>query len=216
MAQDLYHGHYMKFYALGGKGSADFIGADNLVGDRYVIEIEDLGDTHRAFLVNRFGDRVGYLDGKYTRDVQLAQAKEWETAAFLSFVAFTEGTDEEHPGYYWGEMAVLMYDHKLDRQMRPFLKTLSKVMADGGRPQIDLSNKTVDMLINDDGSWFPTDKVPRPKMGKGSALIKDHQTPNERLIEQSRKRNIGCYIISWAFIAALVALIIYLLHSCMA
>lgn len=214
MPQELYSGQYVRFHAASETGSADFIGADNLVGDRYEIDIRDEHDHYRAYLVNRFGSVLGYLDEGKVRAVQLAQAKGWRSVAYLSYIAFTEGRDEDHPGYYWGEMAVLTYDHKLDDVMEPFCERLSQAMADGGRPQVDFSSKSVQSLIEGKGSWFPSDKARMPKMEKGSTIVKDHRTPNERLIEQSRKGNKGCYVISYAFIAAIVLLVVYLVYSC--
>ena len=212
MAQEWYSGEYVKFFANDEKG-IDFMGADNLVGDRYTVDIRDNGSTYRAYLVNRFGKEIGYLEDRMVRPLQLAQAKGWETPAFLSFVAFTEAKDEENPGYYWGQMAVLCYDPRIKETMAAFEQTLSQKMADGGRPQVDFGQQSVEKLIND-SLWFPTDKAPKPKMSKGTAIVKDHRTPNERLIEQSRKGNIGCYILSWAFIIGIIAGIVLILHSC--
>lgn len=212
MAQDVYFGEYVKFTAIDGKG-IDFMGADNLVGDRYNIDIRDESAGYTAYLVNRFGKDVGTLEKRIVRPVQLAQAKGWETCAYLSFVAFTEGTDEEHPSYYWGQVAVLMYDPKIAAQMDAFTATLATKMADGGRPQVEFGQQSIDNLVNKPG-WFPTDKASKPKMGKGSSIVKDHRTPNERLIEQSRKGNIGCYVLSWVFIIGVIALVVFLLHSC--
>lgn len=213
MASDVYAGEYAKFFATDAKG-VDFMGADNLVGDRYEIDIRDEEGGYRAYLVNRFGKDIGHLEGRMLRPVQLAQAKGWKTDAFLSFVAFTEGKDEENPGYYWGQMAVLLYDPRIQDAMAAFEEKLSKKMADGGRPQVDFGQQGVKNLLDATGDWFPTDKAAKPKMDKGSSVVKDHRTPNERLIEQSRKGNIGCYIISWAFIFAIVLLVVFALHSC--
>ena len=213
MAHEVYSGEYAKFFAIDTQG-IDFMGADNLVGDRYSIDIRDEEGTYKAYLVNRFGKDIGYLENRMIRPIQLAQAKGWETHAFLSFVAFTEGKDKENPSYYWGQMAVLVYDSRIAGKMAPFEEELSKRMADGGRPQVDLGAQSVDKLVNGTESWFPTDKAAMPKMGKGSSIVKDHRTPNERLIEQSRKGNIGCYILSWAFIIGIIALIVFTLHSC--
>ena len=213
MAQEVYSGEYAKFFGLDPRG-VDFMGADNLVGDKYDIDIRDEADGYKAYLVNRFGKEVAYLENRVVRPVQLAQAKGWETRAYLSFVAFTEATNEEHPGYYWGQVAVLMYDPHISPAMEEFEKTLSAKMADGGRPQVDFGAQSVDKLVSSNGSWFPTDRAAAPKMGKGSAVVKDHRTPNERLIEQSRNGNKGCYILSWAFIIAIIALVVFILHSC--
>jgi hypothetical protein len=212
MAQDIYSGSYAKFYALDPRG-ADFIGADNLVGDKYDIDIRDDGEGYRAYLVNRFGHDVGYLEASEIRSIQLAQAKGWVSHAFLSFAAFTEGRSENHPSSYWGEVAILLYDSKISSEMERFEGTLSRKMADGARPRIDFGQQSLDKLLNDP-SWFPTSSVAKPKMGKGSTIVKDHRTPNERMVEQARKGNIGCYIAGWGFIIAIIALIVFGLHSC--
>ena len=212
MALEVYSGKYAKFFAIDSQG-IDFMGADNLVGDKYTIDIRDEESGYRAYLVNRFGKDIGYLENRMIRPVQLAQAKGWNTDAFLSFVAFTEGKDEENPSYYWGQMAVLLYDSRIADKMSAFEEQLSKKMADGGRPQVDFGAQSIEKLLKDK-TWFPTDKASMPKMGKGSSVVKDHRTPNERLIEQSRKGNIGCYILSWAFIIGIVVFIAFILHSC--
>lgn len=213
MARDIYAGEYAKFTALDPKG-ADFMGADNLVGDCYEVDIRDEDGRYRAYLVNRFGKDVGYLENRMVRPTQLALAKDWVVHAYLSFVAFTAATDEEHPGSYWGQMAILCYDPRIAQAMETFEKRLSSKMADGARPQVDFGAQAIDKLLENPESWFPTDKARMPKMGKGSSVVKDHRTPNERLIEQSRKGNKGCYVVSWAFIIVIIALALYALHSC--
>ena len=213
MPKDLYKGEYVRFTALDSKG-ADFMGADNLVGDCYEIEICDENGNYRAYLVNRFGKRVGYLDNRIIRPVQLAQAKDWFAHAFLSFVAFTAAKDEETPAQYWGQVAVLLYDSSIAASMETFEKKLSRKMADGARPQVDFGASALDQLLKDPNGWFPTNKAHKPKMEKGSSIVKDHQTPNERLVEQARTKNKGCYVVSWAFIIAVVATVLFGMRSC--
>lgn len=211
MAQERYYGEYAKFEAIKSNG-ADFMGADNLVGDAYTIDIRDEDSRYKGYMINRFGATVAYLEDRVIRRLQLAQAKGWETRAYLSFVAFTQGTSEENPGRYWGEVALVAYDPRLESVMQPFFKKLSAQMANGARPQVDFGEKSVDRLIESKGEWFPTDTAKRAAMGKETEIIKDHQTPNERLVEQTRKGNIGCYIAAMVFNIAVIALIIYTLH----
>lgn len=213
MASDVYAGEYAKFFAVQTDG-VDFMGADNLVGDKYEIDIRDEEGGYKAYLVNRFGKDIGYLENRMIRPVQLAQAKGWKTDAFLSFVAFTQGKDADNPSYYWGQMAVLCYDPKISDAITTFEQKLSEKMADGARPQVDFGVQSVEKLLASPDTWFPSDKAAQPKMGNGSTIMKDHRTTNERLIEESRKGNKGCYVLSWAFIIAVVALIIWIIHSC--
>ena len=52
------------------------------------------------------------------------------------------------------------------------------------------------------------------KKEKGTAWVKTERSGTEALVEQARKGNIGCTIASWIFLLALVALLIFGLHSC--
>ena len=61
---------------------------------------------------------------------------------------------------------------------------------------------------------FPIPWFHFPQKAKGTAIMKSKRSLNERMIEQGRKGNIGCYIVSWAFFFALVALAVFGLKSC--
>ena len=96
----------------------------------------------------------------------------------------------------------------------PFIAGLSKEMAKGRRPRVHLETKGVDQIIQSQGSWLPTDTVPYPAKKKGTALVKTHRSITERLVEESRKGNKGCYLFNWAFLLAVVAAVIFGLKSC--
>ena len=64
------------------------------------------------------------------------------------------------------------------------------------------------------GAWLPSDRVALPKKKKGTAWVKTERSGTEALVEQARKGNIGCTITSWIFLLALVALLVFGLHSC--
>ncbi|MEG0777193.1 MAG: hypothetical protein RR381_07005, partial [Raoultibacter sp.] len=53
-----------------------------------------------------------------------------------------------------------------------------------------------------------------PPRVPGTAILKSHRKLSEGLIECGRKGNIGCYVVSWAFILGFVALSIFGLKSC--
>lgn len=211
MADTRYFGTYARFETEDKRAAADLLGADNLVGDRYEIEfvLGDEGST--AWLKSRFGKLVGFLDQKATHQVKLYLAKGWKVAAFLSFVAYTE---EPEPGYYWGEVALIAYDPSLEEPMGVFMEKLTDMIGDGVRPQVDLGSGAVDELVSTKGEWFPKGRVKLPDHDKKTSVVKDHRSMNDKLIEQSRKGNIGCYVVSWIFLLAVVALIIFGLKSC--
>lgn len=206
-----YFGTYQTFQTASQKEAADLIGADNLVGDRYRIECTIEDGIQKAWLVNKFNRRVGYFDPIFSRELSIKQAQGMALVGLLSFVAFT---DNPEPGFYWGEVAVVAYDKTEEEIFSTFIDAVSRSLKKGVRPVIDLKSSAVDHLISSGGTWIPQDTVPFPTPEKGTAILKNHQSMMDRLVEEARKGNKGCYLASWAVLLALVALIVVGLKSC--
>lgn len=208
---DQYFGTYQTFETVSKKDAALLLGADNLVGDLYEIEIELTGDTHKAWLVNRFEQRIGFFNPDFSRKLSISKARGLNMKAVLSFVAFT---DSPEPGFYWGEMAVICYNPVHDDAFNKFISNIAKRMSDSNRPRIDFGTEGVDKITSSKGDWIPEQTTPMPKIKKGTALIKSKRSLSEKMIEQGRAGNKGCYLVSWAFLLGIVAAIIFGLKSC--
>lgn len=206
-----YFGTYQTFQTIDKRAAADLIGADNLVGDLYQIECTIEEGVQKAWLVNKFGKRAGYFDPQFSRQMSILKAQNMTLVGLLSFVAYTDHPD---PGHYWGKAAVIAYDPKYADDFQPFVQGVAKLMRKGARPVLNLQEKAVDQVIQSHGEWLPKDRVPLPAPEKGTALVKTRQSPTDRLVEESRKGNKGCYLLSWLFLLALVALVIFGLKSC--
>ncbi len=199
-----YEGFYAQFDTPSKKVGSMFMGADDLVGDDYQLEpmVED-GKTV-IWLKNKFGSERGFLDSEGSRRVQLAFARGQKVRALLSFVAYTDSPD---PGHYWGEMAIFCFNPAYSEEMDAYIDRVANLMADGARPDIDLGSSAVEKIFKDP-NWVPTGKVALPKKEKGMAILKDHRSLSEKMVEQGRARNKGCYVVSWLFIIVVVALIV--------
>ena len=206
-----YFGTYQTFQTASKEAAARLIGPDALIGDRCSIECTLEDGVHKAWLVSKFGDRLGYFDADFSRQMSLFKAQEMELAGFLSFVAFT---DHPEPGYYWGQAAVVCWAPSLNDAMENFVSALSQSLRRGTRPRINLDANGVNRLQESNGTWMPKDTVPLPKKEKGTALLKSHQSFIDGLVEKGRSGNKGCYLLSWAFLLAVVALIIFGMKSC--
>ena len=208
---DFFYGTYKRFDTASKNEGAALIGADNLVGDIYDIEFVTEDDKKRAYLKNKFGKCVAFFDDTFSRKLSVFAAREWKLAALLSFVAYS---DKPEPGIYWGEAAVVCYDPAFTDACEPFIKKLGAHLADGIRPDIDLSKQALENLVESKGEWFPKGRVPMPQKAKGSAIVKSERSASEKLIEQGRAGNKGCYLVSILFLVALVAAAIFGLKSC--
>ena len=76
-----------------------------------------------------------------------------------------------------------------------------------------IANKDLVEKIFTDSDWLPSETIPLPDKKTGMAILKDHQSISERMIEQGRARNKGCYVVSWAFIILIVIAIAFGLHA---
>lgn len=208
---DQYFGTYQTFETVSKKDAAVLLGADNLVGDRYTIEIELDGDAHKAWLISRFDQRIGFFDGNFSRRLSILKANGLELTAILSFVAYT---DMPEPGHYWGEMAVIAYNPAHKEAFERFITTVCTRMFDNVRTRVNFDAEGVERIISSGGLWVPEQTVPMPSKKKGTVIMKSKRSVSEKLIEQGRKGNKGCYVVSWAFIIALVAALLFGLKTC--
>lgn len=211
MQADHYYGSYARFDTTSKKDASVLLGSDCIVGDRFDIEIAMEQGTARAWVRNRFGSRIGYLDAPTSHTLSVLAAREWTLCALLSFVAFT---DNPEPGRYWGEAALICFDPRLDDAFEPFITATGKRLGNGIRPAIDFSNQAVESVISSKGTWQPRQTVPFPAGDKGTAIIKRERGMMDAIVEKSRSGNKGCYVASWAFLLALVALVLVALKSC--
>lgn len=204
-----YEGFYARYETPSKKEGSLLMGADNLVGNDYTVEFKNEDGITVAWLKNKFGAEIGFIDGDGSRKLQLANARGQKIRVLLSFVAYSDLPD---PGLYWGEVAVFCFNPAYEAEMDAFVDRVAVRLADGVRPAIDLGSSAVNKIF-EEKDWLPTDTVPLPKKERGMAILKDSQSMSEKMIEQGRARNKGCYAISWAFIALVVIGIIYFVVS---
>lgn len=211
MQAERYFGTYARFDTRSKKDAAALLGADNLIGDVFEIVFQTDEGSSVAWMKNRFGQLIGFFDSSFSRELSILAARGWKLQALLSFVAFT---DRPEPGHYWGQAAVICFDANLEQTITPFIASTSARLSDGVRPDVDLGEQAVDQLVSSNGTWVPKKTVPFPQKEEGTVIMKSRRKMSEKLIEQGRKGNKGCYAISWLFLLLLVALALFGLKSC--
>lgn len=211
--------HYYATYArfsTKDKSSGSFLtNADNIIGDTYSIEFRKSdNDKHPdeiAWLVNRFGKDVGYFDVDISRQLQVCNVQHWKIYAILASVWFTENPK---PGTFWGEMVIMSYAPDIASDLDIFRKHISKMLADGIRPNVLLDSESMRKVIETHGNWQPNDRVESIPKTKGSVLLKDRATLNDKIIDQGRVHRVGCTILGWAVVLLLIAIVVLIVRSC--
>ena len=206
MADIDYYGTYAKFITEDRNMAAGFLGTDNIVGDRFTIESKYEDGERSGWVVNRFGKPVGRIDDKILDKVEVLKAKGWNVTALLVCVAFTE---EPAPGYYWGEVAIISYDPSYESAFSKWIDNVGNKMANGVRPDLKLGSSGFKSVVDSEGSWIPSGRHQLPAKEKGTAYVKTERSSTERMVNQARKGNIGCTVVSWVFLLALVALVVF-------
>lgn len=204
-----YEGFYARFDSQSKKDGGLLMGADNLVGDDFQVFFKTEDGKVTAWLKNKFDAEIGYFDVDASRRLQLANARNQKIRALLSFVAYS---DTPEPGGYWGQMAVICYNPAYAAEMDAFVDRVASKLAQGVRPKIDLGQQAVAKIFEEQ-DWLPADTVPFPTKEKGMAILKDHRSLSENMIEQGRARNKGCYFVSWLFIAVVIAAVAHGVYS---
>jgi hypothetical protein len=205
-----YFGTYEKFNTVSKNDAGILLGRDNCVGDIYSIECELVDGEHKAWLISRFDQKIGFFSPKFSRKISLLLADNLKVKAILSVVAFTDNSEE---GFYWGEMAIIAYNPAYETEFTNFINNVSLKLADGVRPKLGLGAEGESKVISTNGEYVPNQNMPAFKKEKGTAILKDHRSAADKLVEEGRKGNKGCYIISWAFLLAIVAIIVYFILS---
>ena len=206
-----YFGTYQTFRTVSKKDAAVLMGSNTLVGDRYRINLTMDEGVHRAWLINKFNETIGYFDDSFSHELSLLAAEGLELVGILSFVAFTETPE---PGEYWGQAAVIGYSPYCSEEFNQFIDGICGLIGKGIRPKLALKGSAVDEIIDSNGTWLPSEHEPLPEKQRGMALLKTRRGFIDGLVEAGRTGNKGCYILSWAFLLALVAAIIIGLKSC--
>lgn len=200
----VYEGYYTTLRTVDKTQGGILLGADCIVGDRCSIQFKTDEGKATAWVYNRFGGEMGYLDAASTRRQQLAEARGLTTIAFLASVYYVDAPES---GYYGAELAILHIAPAESGVFEPFATFVGEKLADGMRPHIDLSEPEISNLLAN-----PTWRSPvAPLSGapvEGAVSLKAHETLTEKIVEQGRKKNPGCYIASIVILAAVAYLIV--------
>ena len=205
--EQIYDGFYARFNTPDKATGSMLMGPDHIVGDDYEVFFKTENGVVVAWVKNKFDAEVGFFDVDASRKLQLANARNQKIRALLAFVAYS---DEPDPGLYWGNVAIFCYNPNYADKIEPFIDRVAAKIAQGVRPNINFGSQAVEKLLADP-EWMPTETVPLPKKEVGMAVLKDHQSMSEKMIEQGRAGNKGCYAVSYVFIAVVVVAIIALI-----
>lgn len=205
---DNYFGKYAIATPASKEEAAKLLNSDNVIGDIYDV-ICTQEDGHRAYVLNRFNDKPAYFNKDDSRTLAVNEAAGMVSKAILTLVGFTEGAGNETN--YWAQFALISYPKSKEEIYKNYVAKVSDSIKHDRRPEVALSAAEVRELEDANGHWRSDKVVPLPEKKKGTAFIKTHVSLSDKMVEEGRKNNPGCYIFGWAGLLAVVGLFVLLI-----
>ena len=184
MAKIGYFATYARFDTVDKEAAAAFLGADNIVGDTFTVDHEITPDSNKAWIVNPFGKKMGYLSPKVAEQVDLCKAKGWNTVAILALVAFSE---QPEPGLYWGEVVIISYDPAYESAFSTFVEGIRKQISKGVRPKVKLGPDSLQKIIDTQALGFLAIVLLYLKKKKGPLGLKLNVPAPKHLLSKQEK-----------------------------
>ena len=201
--------NYYGKYAIGKPTSKEevgrLLGADNIIGDVYKVITELKNGIYQAKVVNRFGNIPAVFNDEVSRELALNEAKSFKTYAILTCVGFTQ---TEGDGEYWAEFAIISFPESEIEKFSVYVNEISKAVKNHKRPEIDLEANEVNQILENEGHFVSNVTHPKIEKKKGQVILKSQVKLSDKLIEEGRNRNPGCFIFGWLFLLAVVGLIV--------
>ena len=206
MVDDTCFSTYARFTCNDPAHGLALVGPDNLIGDAFTLRItSDEAGNDLVEVVNKFAKSVGQLEQKEVHHLQVLQARVWTLRALLSLVVAAKGAEGTE---YWGEVLILCNDARYDAAFSNFTNKLAALLMEGIRPDVEFGAQGIKQIIASEGNWDIKNRAAKPKLSKDEAIVKDHRSAKEKMIEEGRAGNKGCFAMSYLFIALVVALIV--------
>ena len=207
---DNYYGTYAIGKATSKEEAGKLLGADNVIGDVYKVETRLTDGKHVARVINRFGNSPVEFSEGISREIALCETKGFVTYAILTCVGFTQIKND---GEYWAEFIIISFPKKDLDIFSVYVDNLSKEVKDYKRPEVDLKAEEVEEIIKNKGDYISLTQHSKIDKIKGQVILKSRVKLSEKLIEQGRKKNPGCYIFGWLFLLVVIALIILIVKA---
>lgn len=205
---DNYYAKYVIGTTTSKEEAGKLLGADNIIGDVYKVVTKLNESDHIAKVVNRFGDSPIKFDYCVSKEIALNEAKGFQTYAILTTVGFLQ---KEGEGDYFAEFIIISFPKSELNIFSVYVDEISSAVKKHQRPEVDLRASEVEEIIINKGHFISKKSHPRLEKKKGQVILKSQVRLSDKLVEQGRKKNPGCYIFGWLFLLATVALVVLLI-----
>lgn len=166
--------------------------------------VTDRGKEVERIVLSRGDQALGFLPEDVFKQVKRRLDAGFVLRAFASAAAFVKRDDS-----YWAEAAIFCYDPAEAAAFDRFIASTVKRIAKGDHPQIDLSAKEIQHVVESQGDWSKNPSQKLPKLSRGSAYYKTRRTMTESLALAAADGNKGCYVGLFAVVFCIIFSIVW-------
>ncbi|MCF0231897.1 MAG: hypothetical protein HUJ63_06460, partial [Enterococcus sp.] len=197
---------YVRFFAGEAKNAAYLMGPDNAVGDMLHFETVSTPNALVTEILNRFDKKIGILEPQDSHDIRILEEKDWQIFGLLDYVA----VHTEVKTNYCAGVLLLAAPNKYSESLENFTMLLSSELSEGKRLDALLSPSEQKEMFANNGEFLPTRRRALEKE-ENFKYLKTEASLKEKIYEQGRQKNPGCYIVSISFLVLIAAGLIFLL-----
>lgn len=197
---------YLPAFPVSKKQAAQLTSSNSICGDKFSLKIDTKKQQIKIY--NKFNFCVAEIKGENAKQIILWHNKGMSTIALLSYVAYCEPKNS-----HFAEFFIIAYPKKHAQSYENFIETVSSKLNDGNRPDIKLDEFERKEIENNHGNYKIAKFLPKPKLDKGTVILKNKQGLMEKIIEAGRHKKIGCYFGSILFLVLVIGLIILLISQ---
>ena len=208
MSDNVYFGAYCRLDEKSGDTEFELDGNIWSIGSELEL-FPELHITERGKEVPRVvvgvGDkRAGFVPAREFARLKQCMEDGWVCHAYPSLVAY------EKASFYWLEIALVCYDPAHAEAFDKFAAAMQTRIANGERPNVDLSSKQVQHVIESGGSWSEVESLGTPALKKGTVPYKTKTTLAEKAAQGAATGNKGCYVAVVVVLVVIIAIVLFL------
>ncbi|MCL2632590.1 MAG: hypothetical protein FWD45_05855 [Coriobacteriia bacterium] len=197
---DSYRGFYHEVQIFDEPGRRFVVGIDGIIGA--AIATRAAGDDRE--LLGMGGNVMLKMGSKRIAELNTLEEKGWAIECRMALSLYNSKQQRFSAEVAWFAYNPVLIEVQI---MKDFLSGMSSRIASGSHPDLKLDQEQFERVISSSGRWHMTKDQPRERLPSGTVAHRRRRNLSDTLVSTALKYRVGCNIITWAFFAAVIALI---------
>lgn len=180
--------------------AAQLTSSNSVVGNFFNLEYDK--EIKQIIIFNKYKYPVAQLSAEDSKKIYLQINKENIIKCMLAYVTYCQPKN-----CHYATFLFIAYPKQYKKAYNNFTNLIKSKIEQGIYPQINIEKYEHNQIIKKNGN-FRIQKNIKPDLKSGTVIVKDKISFTEKLIEEARNKNKGCYFASIVFLLTLAAFII--------